>query len=909
MTVVLDTQVDARVKTVSVQSTAVLTCPRNADLRGPDTQIGLTVTTLRVERIGCFSCGFGDCTSDAEPFAGKFVLRLASSSPPTNADDNLRTFMVDSGGAVFLNGASRVRPLTRLAQDVEAGDTVLRIADSDVLATWRPGDRIVIAPTDASPNQTEYAIINLVDKGAVGSSTITLVDPLKYTRNGKPLILTNQADGNRRVVVDARAEIALLSRNIVIEGTNDAVSGLGGDFMIAGDDVRARLSWVEFRYLGRRGHLARYPLHIHNLGDSGRNVFVSNVAIHSSFQRGVVIHCTNGVTLVNNTVAGTPGFAYMLEDGAEEGNVLVSNLAIDVKPADYPLIQTERVNPAGFWFVNPANTFLGNVAAGIAGPGFALDMDPVLASRPATLNTCPERLPGYDAKLKAGGDPAPYNLAINTALIKKEFQRFEDNVVHSAPSGLWMSYPFTPMFFVNRTVPLVRFMAWNMSPRRSPSSSLESSDGVSLQFDACMRLQGQRGMHIYELTCVNSLTATWASCVNTFDGSTLAWVGDAELKQGTTQQAVAIKSLGALLTHLEPQIFVKTQVVVHTSGIQNAMTSFEPAAPLFASVARGGALSTLNTFVGFGVAGYASSGSSTNQQRPLIQLNAGDGQVITDANGDVFGAGPGAVVAATSQNASGLDPMVQAYAFERCSVGMYAQRRDRWHVSSSALPNGRVVAVNRGLPMVCKGGGGVGNDGSLRFSMLNADLRDANWARAAVAGGQEWIQVGRLVDAASASSLRPITSMPALVPLTRESMDPWSGGYVLQFSGWPNAARTLEVTLGPTILPSDAMTVHISGLPPRAYLSKQQPGGAKMIMQDGLSSMLACQQMLATCKSRLSARDAKKPLVCVCLLQQQAGQVFVRFYASQTPRQVGLSTAQGDNLGVYDFSVLRVDIE
>lgn len=82
-----------------------------------------------------------------------------------------------------------------------------------------------------------------------------------------------------------------------------------------------------------------------------------------------------------------------------------------------------------------------------------------------------------------------------------------------------------------------------------------------------------------------------------------------------------------------------------------------------------------------------------------------------------------------------------------------------------------------------------------------------------------------------------------------------------------------------------------------------------MIMQDGLSSMLACQQMLATCKSRLSARDAKKPLVCVCLLQQQAGQVFVRFYASQTPRQVGLSTAQGDNLGVYDFSVLRVDIE
>ena len=375
--------------------------------------------------------------------------------------------------------------------------------------------------------------------------------------------------------------------------------------MLGGPNVRARLSWVEFRFLGRRGHLARYPLHIHNLGDSGRDVYVSNVAIHSSFQRGIVVHCTDNLTLVNNTVAGSPGFAYMLEDGAEEGNNLIGNYAIDVKPAAYPLIQTERVNSAGFWFVNAANTFVGNVAAGVAGAGFSLDMDPVLANRPATLSTCPERLPGYDAKLAAGGAEklATFNRAVNTALIKKEFVRFDDNVVHAAHSGLWMSYPFTPMFFVNRTVPLVRFTAWKIASRQS--TRRESSDGISLQFDGCMRLQGQRGMRIVDLTCVDSQSATWASCVNTFEGTTVAWTSDGELKASGAPPPPPPNVPGIFFTHSEPQVFLRTH-------IDDSFGARIPT-PLFVSVARGGPLSTLNTISGIEDVGASSSFASTNK--------------------------------------------------------------------------------------------------------------------------------------------------------------------------------------------------------------------------------------------------------------------------------------------------------
>jgi hypothetical protein len=942
-TVILDTStIDIIINRVTVAARAVLTCPRNVDnVASGGSVTSLTVTTLRVESAGCFSCGYGDCTTDAEPYAGIFLLRLASDRPPAKAEEDVRTFMVANGGAVFLNGASRIRPLTRLARDTEAGETTLRVADDDILSSpqsWRIGDRVVIAPTDASPDQTEYGIIKTISADPT-TPTITLADPLRYARNGKTLTLTNQADGNRRITIDARAEIALLSRNIVIEGINDAVTGLGGDFMIGGDNVRARLSWVEFRYLGRRAHLARYPLHIHNLGDSGRNVVVSNVAIHSSFQRGIVVHCTNGVNLVNNTVAGVPGFAYMLEDGAEEGNVLVNNLAIDVKPSAYPLIQTERVNPAAFWFVNAANTFVGNVAAGVAGAGFALDMDPVLASRPATLDTCPERLPGYNAKLASSPDTTgAYNQAINTALIRKEFQRFEDNVVHSAPSGLWMSYPFTPMFFVNRTVPLVRFTAWNLSRRQLPTWSLESSDGVSLQFDACMRLQGQRGMHIYGLTCVNAQTATWASCVNTFDGTTVAWTNDdAELKRQRNvapSAAISSKSLGALLTHSEPQIFVKTQVVT-TSGDSASMGT-----PLFASVARGGPLAPLNTLVGASIRDSGdinpqsptinNNNNNMAKQRPLVHLNAGDMQVFTDATGEAFGAGAGAIVAATSANASGLDPLVQTYLSDRCALGTYAGDRAKRHPSSSALPSGRIVSVTGGLPMLCKASAdGASRDDALRFTTISVDLRDDTWARVPL---NPSIDVGRLVandmarQTLSARSfvtaMRRLDVFPALLPLTRASMDPFVGGYAMRFAAemWTHGivaktARSIEIALSPTIQPSDGLTLYISGLPAQALVAKQQSGGAVVVdvspSQNGIASMSTCQQaMITSCRPTQPATAASsRPCLCVCHFQQaRPGELLVRFYAAQTPRQVGLHTGLGLPLGIYDFPSLRVDL-
>ena len=57
----------------------------------------------------------------------------------------------------------------------------------------------------------------------------------------------------------------------------------------------------------------------------------------------------------------------------------------------------------------------------------------------------------------------------------------------------------------------------------------------------------------------------------------------------------------------------------------------------------------------------------------MILLRAGDMQVFTDETGDAFGAGPGAVVAATFANASGVDPLVERVRSWSMHVGRVRQ--------------------------------------------------------------------------------------------------------------------------------------------------------------------------------------------------------------------------------------------
>jgi hypothetical protein len=59
--------------------------------------------------------------------------------------------------------------------------------------------------------------------------------------------------------------------------------------------------------MGKLDQLGRYPVHFHNLGDSGAASFATNVSVHDSHQRCFVVHCTD-----NSVLRGAWGYGGML---------------------------------------------------------------------------------------------------------------------------------------------------------------------------------------------------------------------------------------------------------------------------------------------------------------------------------------------------------------------------------------------------------------------------------------------------------------------------------------------------------------------------------------------------------------------------------------------------------------------
>jgi hypothetical protein len=292
----------------------------------------------------------------------------------------------------------------------------------------------------------------------------------------------------------------------------------------------------------------------------------------------------------------------------------------------------------------------------------------------------------------------------------------------------------------------------------------------------------------------------------------------------------------------------------------------------------------------------------------LIQLNAGDMHVFTDIKGDAFGAGPGAVVAATHLNASGVDPLIEVYAPGQCTTGSYysAIKRSWRDVTSSLLPNGRVIAVTGGLPMLCRGAKAqTGIAAALRFSGISVGLfHRSNWSRVQ-AGSAFEVDVGM---AAERSPLRRARTFPVMLPLNDASMNPFTGGYLLRLvegRDQLSAADVLELTLTPTIHPSDGMTFVLANLPLGARVSKQQPGGVQPLVQGG-TTLLACRQIVGACA--VAKRTSNKPLSCVCMVASNTNEMVLRLQTSLAPRYVGLANSNGGMLGIYDFSPLRIEL-
>ena len=283
------------------------------------------------------------------------------------------------GGTLNLHG-DRKHTWTKLAQTAAAGSTAIQVLDA---TGWRVGDEIVLASTDFDPRQAERRTI-----AAVKGTTITLDRKLDYMHFGK---ITFD--------VDERGEVGLLTRNIKLQASADAEQApyFGGHVMAMGTS-KMFVEGVEFNRMGQNLTLARYPIHWHLIGDA-TGQYIRNAAIHDTYNRCVTVHGTNNLQVENNVTYNTVGHCFFLEDGIENGNQFIRNLAIQTKcHTSKPCVPTNlaaagEVFPGGrngqqskevllpsdntvasFWITNPDNVYRDNVAAGSDSNGFWMSL-------------------------------------------------------------------------------------------------------------------------------------------------------------------------------------------------------------------------------------------------------------------------------------------------------------------------------------------------------------------------------------------------------------------------------------------------------------------------------------------------------------------------------------------------------
>ncbi|XP_039575419.1 cell surface hyaluronidase isoform X3 [Passer montanus] len=272
---------------------------------------------------------------------------------------------------------------------VEAvGGVILNLLDD--VSTWEPGDRIVVASTDYSMYQTEE---------------FTLLPCMECTKHQVKVKENPQFPHVGEVIdgVDMRAEVGVLTRNILIKGETENACYLekecqffsydtfGGHIKILKNFTSVHLSYVELKQMGQQ-QIGSYPVHFHLCGDVDEKggytfkTYLEGLSIHHCFSRCVTVHATNGLLIKDTIGYDTLGHCFFIEDGIEQRNTLFHNLGLVTKPGTIlptdrnssmcigirdkvygsyvPVPATDCMAVSTFWISHPNNHLINNAAAG-----------------------------------------------------------------------------------------------------------------------------------------------------------------------------------------------------------------------------------------------------------------------------------------------------------------------------------------------------------------------------------------------------------------------------------------------------------------------------------------------------------------------------------------------------------------
>lgn len=282
---------------------------------------------------------------------------------------------------------------------------------------WKIGDRLALCNTDQTYSlarltsfgsaavdlRAQFAAISKAVDAAISTPTAANIDAAESELEKLRDLLSAPSVPSDQITYTA--DNSAFSADVVTRNGRSVypkMANLTRRFQIVAADVKpgdtnhrahtammhggcADLQYVEFRNLGPRTKLGRYPIHFHLMHDSpccqalGCSVW-QDVAEHGN--RIGSVHGTNNAKVINCVGLRSHGHGFYLEDGTEILNQVIGNLSIDCERSDDSIeqktvdAQDDKGNPfdptspykgnnltAHFWLRNN-NTYSGNVFCG-----------------------------------------------------------------------------------------------------------------------------------------------------------------------------------------------------------------------------------------------------------------------------------------------------------------------------------------------------------------------------------------------------------------------------------------------------------------------------------------------------------------------------------------------------------------
>lgn len=291
------------------------------------------------------------------------------------ADKETLPSIIDCGGRWDVHGAPMARTWVKLGAPAMAGEDAVTLAQDP--CGWRVGDQVLLTGSyldEFRPRQ----------RPKIQSETRTIA-----SIEGMRIKLDKPLAGDHIAAGAEVTEAADLSRNVIIESADAGPRGVRGHTMYT-HGATGGISYAEFRHLGKKNVLGKYPIHFHHVRDSMRGSAVLGASIWDSQNRFIAIHGTDYLLVRDCVGYGCIGHGFFLEDATEEYNILDRNLAVGAqrgKALHDQVLDFDDNEGAGFWWANGRNTFTRNIACENGTYGYKFQIEN-MHGKPPILPVC-----------------------------------------------------------------------------------------------------------------------------------------------------------------------------------------------------------------------------------------------------------------------------------------------------------------------------------------------------------------------------------------------------------------------------------------------------------------------------------------------------------------------------------------